>query len=71
MVQAKESEVKYVDTEHQVADVFTKSSQDFNNGFKNFSRVLHGEISLCISSSTLPELSTGGDVTTSVDNPTI
>ena len=36
MVQAKEIEVKYVDTKHQVADVF-KKALDFNNGFKSFS----------------------------------
>ena len=47
MVQSKEIEVKYVDTKHQVADVFTKAL-DFNNGFKKFSRVLHGKVSLGI-----------------------
>ncbi len=45
MVQSKEIEVKYVDTKHQIADVFTKPL-DFNNGFKKFSRVLHGKLSL-------------------------
>ena len=44
---SKEIEVKYVDTKHQIADVFTKPL-DFNNGFKKFSRVLHGKVSLGI-----------------------